>query len=304
MPVVGHPHETLVEFRTKWREIELDLLEDVPSAIVKLMTLAREGDGRAAERVLEQGDSKHVKEALQLLFEFPDRVKAPLDYWNLYAANIEFQKRDYAKAIQRLTPISESNSEYRDRALAFIGVIRGQEHHILKDAMELSDDSLPRGLLMEPTPKVVQDLLQQCIEVCHQKPIDAWHQAALQVLLANASDVAPSIVAEAYRLCGKPNMATPIFQQVIAKNGSSVQTIAGLADCTRDIEAMKMVSKSTSVHDDASYWFWLSNVRLIQWYVEDGGNRSEAIAKINRLRKKDASLGGAIFNTQLTRIYD
>ena len=60
----------------------------------------------------------------------------------------------------------------------------------------------------------------------------------------------------------------------------------------------------TNPHDiDASaYWYWLANVRVLQWYVADGGNTAEVTAKINRLRKKDASLGGAQFMSQFNTL--
>ena len=41
---------------------------------------------------------------------------------------------------------------------------------------------------------------------------------------------------------------------------------------------------------------------VLQWYVADGGNTAEVTAKINRLRKKDASLGGAQFMSQFNAL--
>ena len=45
-------------------------------------------------------------------------------------------------------------------------------------------------------------------------------------------------------------------------------------------------------------------VGLLQWFIEEGGNPTIATAKINRLRKKDASLGGAQFMSQLDSLVD
>ena len=122
------------------------------------------------------------------------------------------------------------------------------------------------------------------------------------MLLKNAEHVSPSVIAEGYRLLGQFKMAASLFQQAIERDGPTVQTTAGLADCSRDYVAMRRVLNSTSPNDVSSYWFWISNVRVLQWFVEDGGNAAEVIAMVNRLRKKDASLGGAQFMPQFNAL--
>jgi hypothetical protein len=67
---------------------------------------------------------------------------------------------------------------------------------------------------------------------------------------------------------------------------------------------MERVAFSTSHEESASYWFWLSNLRLLQWFIDDGGNVDEVVAKVNRLRKKDASLGGGFFLSEFNSILD
>ena len=49
-------------------------------------------------------------------------------------------------------------------------------------------------------------------------------------------------------------------------------------------------------------WYWLSNVRLLQWHIEDGGQWTEAIAKINRLRRMDENLIGTQFSIQINAL--
>ena len=61
---------------------------------------------------------------------------------------------------------------------------------------------------------------------------------------------------------------------------------------------MRRVMNSTSPGDASAYWYWVSNLRLLQWFIEDGGDQTQVIAKVNRLRQKDASLGGAQFMSQ------
>jgi hypothetical protein len=150
----------------------------------------------------------------------------------------------------------------------------------------------------------VQDLLQQCIHLCQSEGLTQWNKSALGLLLNKTEGVTPSVLAEAYRLNGQCDKAIPLFQQAIHLHGHSVQTIAGLADCMHDSKAMQRVVQSTSHLDASSYWYWLSNVRLLQWFIEEGGDPTVATAKVNRLRKKDASLGGAEFMSQFNTLAD
>ena len=285
------------------QEITKTLLENTSVALEKLMELARAGDGRAAERVLEQGDSEYADEAIQLLFTFPKRVRAPLDYWQLYASRLDINNRNFKQAIARLTPISNGNSEQRVLAMALLDTIRNYEMKVLTDAFEIEND-IPTRLRETYQPNVMQDLLQQCIHLCHTDGLTKWNTSAIGVLLTNLDGVAPNILAESYRLYGQCNEAIPLYQKAIQLEGPSIQTTAGLADCMGDIEAMQRVLHSTSPDGATSYWYWLSNVRLLQWFIQEGGDKTVATAKINRLRKKDASLGGAQFMTQFNDVAD
>jgi hypothetical protein len=279
-------------------EISKTLLDNTEVALEKLMILARAGDGRAAERVLEQGDSKHTEEAIKLVFAYPKRVQASLDYWQLYASRIDLQHRNYVAALQRLEPIASGKGEYQISARALIDTIRGYESHTLREALSVSEEGLPNALLNGTPLHVVHDLLQQCIHVCHATSIDEWHHHALKLLLRHSDGISPSVVAEGHRLLGQFAQATPLFLQAIERDGPSIQTTAGLADCTQDSEAMRRVVNSTSPSDASAYWYWVSNLRLLQWFIEDGGDQTQVIAKVNRLRQKDASLGGAQFMSQ------
>ena len=144
--------------------------------------------------------------------------------------------------------------------------------------------------------------MQQCIRLCQTEGLTQWNISALGILLQNVEEIAPGVLAEGYRLNGQCDKAIPLFQEAIQLDGPSVQTSAGLADCTSDREAMQRVLQSTSPDDASAYWYWLSNVRLLQWFIEEGGDKIIATSKINRLRKKDASLGGAQFMSQFNDV--
>jgi hypothetical protein len=119
-------------------------------------------------------------------------------------------------------------------------------------------------------------------------------RSALQASRASCDEaiIPPSILGEADRLLGKPDAAAAWFAMAIERDGKSIQTIAGLADCTRDAHGMQQVIASTGEGD---YWFWLAHLRLVQWHVDDGGDPAAAIARVNRLRRLDGDLGGPQF---------
>ena len=286
-------------------ETTKEWLDNSEVAIERLMVLARAGNGRAAERVLEHGDSKYTEEAISLLFTYPERVCASLDYWQLYAARIDYKNHELEQALERLIPISKANGEYKSKAMDFIDIIHRTEYTNIKYAFDTtSEDELPVELLEEYPPDVIQDLLTQSIHLCHSENVNEWNAAALYVLLKHPQNVAPSVLAEGYRLLGNCDKAIPLFKRSIELGGASVQTTAGLADCMGDRTAMERVAFSTSHEESASYWFWLSNLRLLQWFIDDGGNVDEVVAKVNRLRKKDASLGGGFFLSEFNSILD
>lgn len=284
-------------------EISQSLVDNATVALEKLMELARAGDGRAAERVLEQGDSIYSEEAIRLLFQFPERVRQSLEYWQLYAAELDVRNRNFKDAIERLTPISKGNSEHQLQARGLLDTISSFEMRNVADAFDIdSYAAIPTKLHEEYEPCVIQDLLQQCISLCQTEGLTRWNKSALGVLLQNVEEISPGVLAEGYRLNGQCDKAILLFQEAIQLDGPSVQTTAGLADCTSDREAMHRVLQSTSPDDASSYWYWLSNVRLLQWFIEEGGDKIIATAKINRLRKKDASLGGAQFMSQFNDV--
>ncbi len=286
------------------QNIERTFLDNSEIALAKLMVLARSGDGRAAERVLEQGDTKYSKEAIALLFRFPEGARASLDYWQLYAARLDYKNKDMESALKRLIPVSTREGEYQSRAKEFIDTIRGTKYTKLKSAFGITSDDLPATLTEAYPPHVIQDLLRQCIQLCHSEHPREWNTAALEVLLQHSKNVAPGVLAEGYRLLGEFDKAIPLFKRSLELDGVSVQAAAGLADCIRDSGAMRRVAMSTSSKNASSYWYWLSNLRLLQWFIDEGGSASEVVAKVNRLRKKDASLGGAVFISQFNSFVD
>jgi hypothetical protein len=208
-----------------------------------------------------------------------------------------------AQATKRLSPIAAEPGEFQLQAKKLIEAINRQTIVSLNRAFDgASPASVPARLKEQYQPRVIQDLLQQCILRVHADGITEWSSGALNVLLEYCDGVLPCVLAEANRLQGNIERAIPLYHEAIGLDGMSVQTTAGLADCAHDSKAMQLVVISTSPDDDSSYWYWLSNVRLLEWFVEGGGSRAEAIAKINRLRKKDASLGGAQFMVQFNTL--
>ncbi len=262
----------------------------------QLMILARAGDGRAAEQVLEHGNSKFSEEAIELLVKFPKRIKYSIEYWQLYVANLDIKNRNVQQARKRLSPIASAEGKYQSKALEMLNQIQELEFSTLSQAFGVSSyEELPTKLTKNFTLSAMQDLLIQCISICHEEGVDEWNKSALQLLLTNSEGVSVVLIAEANRLLGQCEKAIPLFNEAILQQGPSIQAIAGLADCTKDLDAMKKIAHDASLDDSSSYWYWLSNVRIIQWFIEDGGNIVEAQAKVNRLRKKDATLGGAQF---------
>lgn len=285
------------------RSIARGLQENSAETLNLLMSMAREGSGREAERVLEQGDTIHTTEALELLFQFPDGVQKPLEYWQLYAARFDYENNRVHEAISRITPIANMAGEYQQQALALLFAIEGTETSPLVEAFVIVD-GIPERLQHPFQPKAIQELFQQCIRLCHIEGMDEWKKSALEILLKRKNGAAPSLVAESFRLVGKPADAVPFFEMAMQRDGATIQTTAGLADCKKDVDAMQRVIKSATHDDASSYWYWLANIRVLQWYVESGGNKTDAIAMVNRLRKKDASLGGAPFMAQFNNILD
>jgi hypothetical protein len=287
------------------REIAKELQTKSSVAPEKLMKLARMGDGHAAEQVLELGNTQFSEEAIELLFAYPKNVKAPLPYWQLYAARIDIKNKNLKSAMKRLTPMINIESPYGETARRLVAYIQGTQQVSLRQALDISEtNGMPVAMAGDYSPAVIQGLIEQCIVSIHTGENNEWHFAALEQLLLHQEDVASSVLAEGYRLVGDRFKAAQLYNEAIRLSGPSVQTVAGLADCTHDKEAMKQVANSTSPNDSSSYWFWLSNLRLLQWFVEDGGDMNEVTAKINRLRKRDSSLGGAQFIVHFNSIRD
>jgi hypothetical protein len=178
---------------------------------------------------------------------------------------------------------------------------------MMKEIQRSSISDLPvkvANIVETSTPNVIQELLRVCIDSWHRDGdiSQQWLRPTVTTLLEFETGVASSIRGEAYRLLGNLERAKPLFLEAIEHSGDSIQSTAGLADCTRDAAAMQRVIFSSSHSDSTGYWYWLSNVRLLQWHIEDGGQWTEAIAKINRLRRMDENLGGSQFAAQINAL--
>lgn len=280
-------------------------------AMQRLLELARRGDTYAAERILMHHEnpvaSEYVQEALEMVLLHPTRTTYPTGYWQLFAANREVQRADYATALAFLDQVPES-SPYFERAnrlkLQLNAIDVGS---LMKEIQQTSLSDLPvkiETIVVTSPPAVIQELLRICIELWHRDGdiSQEWLRPTITTLVEIKTGVASSIRAEAYRLLGNHERAKPLFLEAMQHSGDTIQTTAGLADCTRDAAAMQRVILSTSHSDSTGYWYWLSNVRLLQWHIEDGGQWTEAIAKINRLRHMDENLGGTQFAAQINAL--
>jgi hypothetical protein len=303
LSVTNQSEDTRIVLLATRLDISRGLQQNNGRVLQTLMVLARAGNGRAAERVLEQGATKHESEAIALVLQYPEHVNAPLEYWQLRAAYIDIKNRNMTQATNRLTPLAKGSGDFQQQAQKLIDAIDGQTCIILNRAFDsVSPTSIPTRLKEHYQPRVIQDLLQQCIKRIHTEGETLWTNGALHVLLETSEGVVPEVLAEGHRLQGSIEIAIPLFHQAIQRLGASIQITAGLADCTHDSMAMQRVVNSTSPSDESAYWYWLSNVRLLEWYIEGGGSRVDAIAKVNRLRNKDASLGGAQFMVQFNAL--
>jgi tetratricopeptide (TPR) repeat protein len=277
-------------------------------AMQRLLKLARGGDPRAAERMLMHHEnpiaSDYVQEALEIVLSQPTQTAYPIGHWHLFAATREVQRVNYPAALAFLEQVPET-SPYFERADRLTQQLNAIDvGAMMKEIQQTSISDLPVkvGTIVETSPPtVIQELLRTCVDSWHRDGdiSQQWLRPTVTALLACDTGVASSIRGEAYRLLGELDRAKHLFLEAIQHSGDSIQTTAGLADCTRDAAAMQRVILSTSHSDSSGYWYWLSNVRLLQWHVEDGGQWTEAIAKINRLRRMDETLGGTQFAAQI-----
>lgn len=282
----------------------------VGEAMHRLMRLARSGDVRAAERILLYRNdpmvSDLIEEALTIVLTHPAQTPS-IAYWRLLAATREVEQGDYSEALEFLAQIPET-SKYSDQARQLSHQLKGLDVASIIDQIQRAPTGnvhdIVSTLVDSSPPAVVQELLRNCIDRWHNEGEISlgWLRDTVLALLEHETGVAPGIRAEAYRLLGKFEDAEPLFIETIKSSGASIQTTAGLADCTRDVVAMQRVVANTFPQDQTRYWYWLSNVRLLQWHLEDEGQWTEAIAKINRLRRVDKNLGGTQFAAQLNAL--
>jgi tetratricopeptide (TPR) repeat protein len=292
--------------------VEVDLEAGrVNDAMQRLIQLARGGDVSAAERILtfrtESIASDYTQEAIEIVLDHPSQTSSPIGYWLLFAATREAQRVNYPEALAMLGQVSES-SPYFEQAKRLIQQLNAIDvRAMMKEIQRISISDVPvkvAAIVETSPPAVIQELLRSCIDSWHREGdlSQQWLQPTVATLLEIETGVASSIRGEGYRLLGNFERAKPLFLEAIQRSGDSIQTTAGLADCTRDVAAMQRVILSTSHSDSTGYWYWLSNVRLLQWHIEDGGQWTEAIAKINRLRHMDEKLGGTQFAVQINAL--
>ncbi len=303
--------ERLVALATRIA-VEVDLEAGrLGKAIQRLMKLARGGDICAAERILTHHENpialNYVQEALDIVLSHPTQTDVPVDYWRLFAATREVQRVDYTAALALLQQVPAS-SPYFERATRIVRQLNSIDvDTLLTQIQQTSIAKVPvtvAAIAETNSPQVIQELLRVCVDTWHQEGELSlhWLRPTVVTLLEYEAGVSSSTRGEAYRLLGQFERAKPLLLEAIQKSGNSIQTAAGLAECTRDVAAMQQVVLSTSHKDATAYWYWLSNVRLLQWHIEDGGQWTEAIAKINRLRRMDETFGGTQFAAQINAL--
>ncbi len=281
----------------QWNEIDA-LPSDDAKRVAPLIELSLSGNHEASVEFLSTfAANPIVAEHVDVLFE------------NAVVSN-DSNVREYW-ILQRA--IHCINSNKREEGLQFLYLIPKASNYaeeassILRQIHELNVDSLVESLKQsanhqEANSALVQSwseltrlrVAKELVVRTHKKSAQ-WNLDAIEAILVKPSGLPNHLIGELFRLIGDSDNAVKFFSLAIKEDGKTIETLAGHADVTRDIEGMKRILRVTAAQSQKSYWYWLANLRLIEWHLQDGGGKVDAIAKVNRLRKMDASLGGTHF---------
>ena len=280
-----------------WNDIE-SLQQESAKRVAPLIELALAGNHEASATLLSTyRTNPTVLDHIDLLFDHTvvTNDRNVREYWTLQRAIHCINNNKREEGLEYLYLIPES-STYAEDAKRILRQIHELNADVLMGTLkQVSGDSeactaLAQSWNAKTKIKVARELLNRM----HASP-DDWHLKSIEAFIGEPNELPSYMSGEFFRLLGDSEHAQLHFKRAIDKDGETIETLAGLADVTRNADAMKRVVLSTSQETQKTYWYWLANLRLIEWHLEDGGSKVDAIAKVNRLRKMDASLGGTHF---------
>jgi hypothetical protein len=107
-------------------------------------------------------------------------------------------------------------------------------------------------------------------------------------------------IADAWREAGRPELAGPLYDQVLREQPDALEALLGRAECLLAAgegleEAMAIYRRIGSQTAADSVWFWQSHLRMLQILRRTGRSSDRIAAHVELLRRKDPELGGAPF---------
>ena len=290
-----------------WNEIE-SLQQGDMNQVTSLIELALQRNHEASTELLSTFRTNPIViEHVELLFDNAviTNDKNVREFWTLQRAVYCINNNKKDEGLEHLYLIPES-SYYAEDARRILRQIHELDADVLVESIKRSAENPEAcsSLVQSWDEKTRLKVARELIERSHAKPAD-WQLKSIEAIVSVSNtfpNTFPSYLSgELYRLLGDSENATKSFQLAIEQDGETIETLAGFADVTHDAELMKRVLHATSKEEQKPYWYWLANLRLIEWHLQEGGSKVDAIAKVNRLRKMDASLGGThfkhLFNT-------
>ncbi len=280
-----------------WNEIESHQLGSA-ERIVPLIKLALVGNHEASTELLSTfRPNPIIDEHIELLFDnaVVTNDKNISEYWILQRAIHCINNFKTDEGVEYLCLIPES-SIYTEDSTRILRQIHELNVDLLIESLKQSAKNLEACSSLVESWKVATRLkvARELIDRSHAKPAP-WQRNSIRAIIGESRGFPNHLSGELYRLIGESEYAAKHFKQAIEQDGETIEVLTGLADVTRNAQKMKRVVLATTDELQKSYWFWLANLRLIEWHLQDGGSKVDAIAKINRLRKMEASLGGIHF---------
>ena len=281
----------------QWNEIDALPPEDA-KRVAPLIELALSGNHEASVELLSTFTANPtVAEHIEVLFENAavSNDSNVREYWILQRAIhcINSNKREQGLEFLYLIPKA---SKYAEEVSSILRQIHELNVDVLVESLKQSvnHQDASSALVQSWSELTRLRVAKELIVRTHKKPAQ-WNLDAMEAILVKSSGLPNHLIGELFRLIGDSDNAIKFFSLATKEDGETIETLAGHADVTRDVEGMKRILRVTAAQPQKSYWYWLANLRLIEWHLQDGGDKVGAIAKVNRLRKMDASLGGTHF---------
>ncbi|MEE2819356.1 MAG: hypothetical protein VX615_01955 [Planctomycetota bacterium] len=289
-----------------WNEIESLQYGDI-NQVAPLIELALQRNHEASIELLSTFRTNPIViEHVELLFDNAviTNDKNVRDFWTLQRAIYCINNNKKDEGLEHLYLIPES-SNYAEDATRILRQIHELGADVLIESIKRStgNPEACSSLVQSWDEKTRLKVARELIERSHAKPAD-WQLKSIEAILSASNAFPIHLSGELYRLLGDSENAAKSFQLAIEQDGETIETLAGFADVTHDAELMKRVLHATSEEEQKPYWYWLANLRLIEWHLQEGGSKVDAIAKVNRLQKMDASLGGTHFQHLFNKLCD